>query len=189
MRNNLCKSYSDCYSTRQTWRATVANLKKNLEMERLLDFILSVNSGFSLQNLEMASPVGDALMLGHESWPWSSHDKIHFVPFSGSIVLFNSSVCDQVSCCLLALVGISFYNKSRIIFFPQLLMWLIMIGVIIKVFPIVISMRVILRQIHFATLIWCENSGVPSHPHWVQKDKCRNYYNQKEKFTLKTAHH
>ena len=28
MRNNLCKSYSDCYSALQAWRATVANLKK-----------------------------------------------------------------------------------------------------------------------------------------------------------------
>ena len=58
-----------------------------------------------------------SLMLGHESWPWSSHDKIHSVPFYVSIALFNSSVCDQVSCCLLALIGVSFYNKSRIIFF------------------------------------------------------------------------
>ena len=65
MRNNLCKSYSDCYNALQIWRATVANLKKNLEMPRLLDFILGVNSGFFLQNLEMPSPVGDALM--HQS--------------------------------------------------------------------------------------------------------------------------
>ena len=63
MRNNICKSYSNCYSTLQIWRATVANLKKNLEMERLLDFIFSVNSGFFLQNLKMPSPVGDALIL------------------------------------------------------------------------------------------------------------------------------
>ena len=100
-----------------------------------------------------------SLMLGHESWPWSSHDKIHSVPFYVSIALFNPSVCDQVSCCLLALIGVSFYNKSRIIFFSQLLMWLVIIGVIIKVIPLVISMWVILRQTHFATLIWCEIVG------------------------------
>ena len=62
MRNNLCKNYSNCYSALQIWRATVANLKKKLEMPRLLDFILGVNSGFFLQNLEMPSPVGDALI-------------------------------------------------------------------------------------------------------------------------------
>ena len=61
MRNNICKSYSDCYSTLQAWRATVANLKFFLEIERLLEGCFCVNSGFSLQNLEMASPVGDAL--------------------------------------------------------------------------------------------------------------------------------
>ena len=64
-----------------------------------------------------------------------------------------------VSCCLLALIGVSFCNKSRIIFFSQLLMWLVIIGVIIKVIPLVISMWVILRQTHFSTLIWCEIVG------------------------------
>ena len=62
-RNNVCKIYSDCYSALQTWRATVANLKFFLEIERLLESWFCVNSGFSLQNLEMASPVGDALIL------------------------------------------------------------------------------------------------------------------------------
>lgn len=62
-RNNVCISYSDCYSALQAWRVTVANLKKILEIERLLEGCFCVNSGFSLQNLEMASPVGDALSL------------------------------------------------------------------------------------------------------------------------------
>ena len=61
MRNNLCKSYSDCYSILQAWRVTVANLKIFLEIERLLEGCFCVNNDFSLQNLEMASPVGDAL--------------------------------------------------------------------------------------------------------------------------------
>ena len=33
--NIICISYSDCYSSLQAWRVTVANLKKNLEIERL----------------------------------------------------------------------------------------------------------------------------------------------------------
>ena len=61
MRNIFCKRYSDCYSALQTWRVTVANLKKKIEIERLLDFILGVNSGFFLQILDMPSAVGDAL--------------------------------------------------------------------------------------------------------------------------------
>ena len=61
MRNIFWKRYSDCYSALQTWRVTVANLKKKIEIERLLDFVLGVNSGFFLQILDMPSAVGDAL--------------------------------------------------------------------------------------------------------------------------------
>ena len=61
MRNIFWKRYSDCYSALQTWRVTVANLKKKIEIERLRDFILGVNSGFFLQILDMPSAVGDAL--------------------------------------------------------------------------------------------------------------------------------
>ena len=52
---NVWSCYSDCYSTLHVWRATVANLKKILEMERLLEAFFCVNSGFSLQNLVIAS--------------------------------------------------------------------------------------------------------------------------------------
>ena len=89
-------------------------------------------------------------------------ELIHVVPFYVSVAFFNSSVwaCHHVSCCLLALVGVSFYNKFRIQIFTRLLVWFVMIRVIIKVMPIGISMWVILCPTHFATLIWCENIGL-----------------------------
>ena len=86
MRNNLCKSYSDCYSALPAWRATVANLKKKMEMPRLLDFILGVNSGFFLQNLEMPSPVGDALRFRSEFF---SNQKLICIFFRYRSDFFN----------------------------------------------------------------------------------------------------
>ena len=37
----------------QAWRVTVANLKKNLEMERLLEGFLCVNSDFFEEKIEI----------------------------------------------------------------------------------------------------------------------------------------
>ena len=55
--------YSDCYSALHTWRGSVANLKKNLEMLSLLEGFFGENSGFSLQNIDLASLLVMLLLL------------------------------------------------------------------------------------------------------------------------------
>ena len=60
----MCNSI--CYSAFHAWRATVANLKKNLEMERLLEGFLGVNSDFFSPKFRDSRPVGDALKPTHQ---------------------------------------------------------------------------------------------------------------------------
>ena len=52
---------SDCYSAIHSWRATVATLKRNLELPSLLECLFCVNSVCYSPKFGFAESVGDAL--------------------------------------------------------------------------------------------------------------------------------
>ena len=58
---NVWSCYSDCYSTLHVWRATVANLKKKLELPSLLECLFCVNSVYFPPKFGFTESVGDAL--------------------------------------------------------------------------------------------------------------------------------
>ena len=58
---NVWSCYSDCYSALHAWRATVANLKKKLELPSLLECLFCVNSVCCSPKFGFAESVGDAL--------------------------------------------------------------------------------------------------------------------------------
>ena len=52
---------SDCYSAIHTWRATVATLKKNLELASLLECLFCVNSVCCSPKFGFIESIGDAI--------------------------------------------------------------------------------------------------------------------------------